>query len=44
MFVPHAVIMTAAKSSPLQIENAAAWALIGRALKLPSSLRLLGGC
>jgi hypothetical protein len=44
MFVPHAVIMTGAKSSPPKIETAAAWALIGCALKLPLSLRLLGGC
>jgi hypothetical protein len=34
MSVPHAAIMTAAKSSPPKFETAAAWALVGRTLKL----------
>jgi hypothetical protein len=44
MFVPHAVIMTPAKSSLSKIETATAWALTGRTLKLPLSPWLLGGC
>jgi hypothetical protein len=44
MSVPHAVITTAAKSSPPKIEIAAAWALIGSALKLALARGLLGGC